>query len=290
MNIIDKFLDKMMEIRERRRDKRKQKALIKAADDNIVVEALPEDKDNSGINIQKVVESMDDPQKMAEVVGNNLGEIIEQNTVRDTMQNIPDEAVLEILAENEDELKEEGKIAFAIQAIEDNDQKLDATQENLSNLTVLQTATILNSLEEESEKTRAQKIENKKVKMTSEQILRMMVKYGHISQVDIDQMVLSLEEESSKLAIAKLCLAKIAEYDENKKQNITSKAKIEMAYYLLKITNVEMSEKYSLLNDCTKNNWLNVEESKKIEEDLLKEKARLEKLETQRRFGMGGRD
>lgn len=290
MNIIDKFLNKMMTTTEKHRDKHKQKVLIKANDDNMVVEALPEDKDNSGINIEKVVKSMDDPESMIEVVKNNLGEIIEQNTVRDTMQNIPDEAVVEILEENKKELKEEGKIAFAIQAIEDNDQKLEVTQENLDSLTVMETATILNSLEEEAEEKRAKKIENKKIKATSEQILRLLVKYGHVSEIDIDQMVSTLKDESSKLVIAKLCLAKIAGYDECKRKNITSRAKTKFTYYLLKITNVEMSEKHTLLKDCTENNWLDVEESKLIECDLIKEKARLEKLERERKIGMGARD
>ena len=50
----------------------------------------------------------------------------------------------------------------------------------------------------------------------------MLVQYGHISQVDIRELTLSLKEESSKLAIIKLCLAKINQYDIDKKKNITS--------------------------------------------------------------------
>lgn len=282
MKILDKIKQPFITARENYRAKRKEKLLIKTDDDELVVDSLPAEEDNSAINIHKVVETMEDPENMVEVVKNNLPELMEQDMVKDTMKYLKDDGVIEVIEENKKELKEQGKIALAIQAIDDTHTRLEVTEENLKHLTATETATILKSVKErETEK--AKELENRKIKTASEQILRTLVKYGHVSQLDIKEMAHTLQEESSKLAIIKLCLATINQYDVSKSKNITAKAKRKMVYDLLNVTNVDIAEKYRFMShSIIKDELMTEAEASEIMQDLEKEKARKEQLDKER--------
>ena len=282
MKIIDRITEKLTRKRQNYKAKRKEKLLIKTDDDELIAKSLLAEEDNSAINIHKVVETMENPDSMAEVVKNNLDEIIEQDQVRHTLKRLEDEAVLNILEERAEELKEQGKMAFAIQAIDDNDKKLEAIKRNLEHLTPLETATVLQSVEEKN----VNRIENQKIKTASEQILRMLVEYGHISQLDIHEMAFSLEKEASKLLIIKLCLAKVCSYDQIKKKNITTKAKNKMVCDLLRVTNIKTSEKYKFLIDLLQNELLTQEDCENIMQELKEEKQRKANEEKERNSRM----
>lgn len=106
MKILDKIKQSVITAKENYRAKRKEKLLIKTDDDEFIVESLPAEEDNSGIDIHKVLETMKDPKLKAAVVKNKLKEVIEQNGVRDTLEDLEDEAVVDILEEEKQTLKE----------------------------------------------------------------------------------------------------------------------------------------------------------------------------------------
>lgn len=284
MGIVDRIRKKYRETREKYRAKQKENKLLKTKDDELVVNMLPAEEDNSKIDIHRVVKTMENPENMAEVVKNNLEELMKQDVVKDTLKHLQDEAVIDILQENKKDLEQQGKMALAIQAIDDPNKRLEIVEDNLKHLTPLETATVLKTVEEQRKE---KKIENRKIKAASEQILRMLVQYGHISQVDIRELTLSLKEESSKLAIIKLCLAKINQYDIDKKKNITSRAKTKMVYEILKITNLTMEEKIKFLKESVQEEeLLSGSECVDIKQDLEQENVRLEEEEKDRKARM----
>lgn len=284
MGIVDRIRKKYRETREKYRAKQKENKLLKTKDDEFVVNMLPAEEDNSKIDIHRVVKTMENPENMAEVVKNNLEELMKQDVVKDTLKHLQDEAVIDILQENKKDLEQQGKMALAIQAIDDPNKRLKIVEDNLRHLTPLETATVLKTVEEQRKE---KKIENRKIKAASEQILRMLVQYGHISQVDIRELTLSLKEESSKLAIIKLCLAKINQYDIDKKKNITSRAKTKMVYEILKITNLTMEEKIKFLKESVQEEeLLSGSECVDIKQDLEQENVRLEEEEKDRKARM----
>lgn len=284
MGIVDRIRKKYRETREKYRAKQKENKLLKTKDDELVVNMLPAEEDNSKIDIHRVVKTMENPENMAEVVKNNLEELMKQDVVKDTLKHLQDEAVIDILQENKKDLEQQGKMALAIQAIDDPNKRLEIVENNLKHLTPLETATVLKTVEEQRKE---KKIENRKIKAASEQFLRMLVQFGHISQVDIRELTLSLKEESSKLAIIKLCLAKINQYDIDKKKNITSRAKTKMVYEILKITNLTMEEKIKFLKESVQEEeLLSGSECVDIKQDLEQENVRLEEEEKDRKARM----
>lgn len=285
MKISQKIKNFLKTAKENREMKRKEKLLIKTDDEELIVDSLPAQQDNSGIDIHKVVGTMQNPENMVEVVKNNLPEIMIQDRVKDTLRKLEDESVVEVIEKGKEELTEQGKIALALQAINDENKRLEVTEKNLEYLTTLETATVLGTVEESQEDKKARKIENKKIKTASEQILRMLVKYGYVNKLDIKEMAYTLKEESSKLAIIKLCLAKIKEYDAVKKRNITTKAKNKMVYDLLKETKIGASEKFQFLKESLlEKKLLTQEEHEGILQIFETEKREKEEREKQQKY------
>ncbi len=283
MRIFDKITQLFVTAKEKREAKRKEKLLIETDDDELVVNLLPAEKDNFHIDIHKVVKTMQDSGNMTEVVKNNLEEIMVQDKLRDTLKELEDAHVLEVIEESKETLQEQGKIVLAIKAIDDKEKRLEATEENLKYLTTSETASVLSSVKESHETKKARELEHKKIKLASEQILRMLVKYGHVSQVDIKEMIATLQEESSKLTIIKLCLFRIKEYDSYQKRNITEEAKCKMVYNLLKMTDVDISKKYKFMNDSImKTKLLSFSESNTVMQKLESDKNKQEKEERER--------
>lgn len=276
-------------MKEKQKNKYKEKILIQTDDDNFVVTSLPSKEDNSAIDIHKIVKSMNDQEKMLEVVKNNLDEIITQDNVKKTLGHLTDDSILDILEENSEELIHQKKITSAITAIEDDEKKLKAI-ENTESITGSEGAEVLNSVKEVSQGKKARNIELKKIKTASELILKMMTKYGYVSQLNVNELTYGLRAQSSKLAIAKICLAKIRGYDENKKKNINSNSKTKMVYDLLRITDIEINEKCYFLEKFVEDKLLTETEYLIIKRDLNKEKERKETVEKEKNYKMHSRD
>ena len=149
MGIVDRIRKKYRETREKYRAKQKENKLLKTKDDELVVNMLPAEEDNSKIDIHRVVKTMENPENMAEVVKNNLEELMKQDVVKDTLKHLQDEAVIDILQENKKDLEQQGKMALAIQAIDDPNKRLEIVEDNLKHLTPLETATVLKTVEEQ---------------------------------------------------------------------------------------------------------------------------------------------
>lgn len=158
------MIERLKAAKERRDTEKLQKELIKTEDDKKVVEALPPDEDNSGINFPEVVQSMGDPESQYKVVKNNMTEIIGNDEVRNTLQYLEAPYVAKVVEKNEEELQEKGKIKNAIMATKDNDVKLDLTQKYLEFLTKWDVMDVFRTLhpeknEKESEEQNAEESE-----------------------------------------------------------------------------------------------------------------------------------
>ncbi len=260
--------------------KHKEKLLLKTKDDELIVSELSAEQDNSGVNIHKVLTTMQTQEGKEEVVQSNLEEIMEQNKLKDSLKDLEDTSVENVIEGKKEKLVEKGKIAVALHAIDDVDKRLEVTTGNLEHLTAQETAELLRTIKETPEEKKAKKIENKKIKTISEQLLRTLVRFGYVSEVDIIEMAYTLKEESSKLAIIKLCLAKIDEYDIVKKKNITAKAKNKMVYDLLKETKIELFEKWMFLKySLLKEGLLTREECKNMMQMLKMEGKKQVKID-----------
>lgn len=217
MKIWDKIKSPFVRMKEKRMAKRKEKILIKADDDELVVNSLPAEEDNSRIDIQKVVQNMADPENMAEVVVNNLEEIIEQDNVKNTLKHLPDETVVEIVEENVDELHEQEKLEFAIRAIRDNDKKLKMANKNLTNLTDLELAQILDDLNPPSSQERKEKIETEKIRIISKKIMQHMIDFG--AAWHLAELTASISDDS-KIKVLESCMIVMKDYQENGKRKM----------------------------------------------------------------------
>lgn len=283
MKILDKIKRPFVRIKEKHMAKRKEKLLIKTADDELVVNSLPAEKDNSGIDIQKIVENMENPENMAEVVINNLPEIMEQDKVKDTLKNLPDEEVVEIVEENTDELHEQAKLEFAIRAIGDNDKKLKTANKNLANLTDIELAKILDDLKLETKQERREKIEEEKIRIISKKIMQHIIEFGtawHLAEL------MSTVSDGSKIKILDSCLAVMQDYKKSGKRQISSSAKTDLITDLLNLTSLEDDEKDKLIKKYIKKKMLTQEEETMRKNKIERIRMKQEKAEAERRFGM----
>lgn len=270
MKIWDEIKHPFEEKVEEYKAKQKQKKLIKTDDDKLVIESLPADQNNLAIDIQQVVKNMGNPENMAEVVANNLEEIIEQDNVKDTLKYLHDNDILRILQQNNKQLKNNKKIKRAIDAITHNDQKIQALSENLRDLSDFELAKILNSLQSEEDVERKRQLENQKIKLVGMKILEHMITHG--GAWHIEELTECLDEKS-KLSVAKLCLRTIDGYEKNKKKNISSDSKMKLIMKLFQVANLNYEQKMETL-DLYVGNGLNSEEVK-----MMKNKMELERLQ-----------
>lgn len=241
-----KILDIIKQLYVRAKAKHRQKVLIKTEDDTLVVEALSADEDNSAIDIHEVVRNMDNPQNMAEVVENNLEELIEQDNVKSTMKYLNDADILRILNENNKELVKNKKIKLAIEAIGSNDKKIKAIVKNLESLNDCELGKILETLKPERQEKRKAELEEQKISIVSKRILRHMINNG--SAWHLAELTENLQEVS-KLSVADRVLETIGEYekDRDKKKHITSSAKIRLVVDLFQLTDLPYAEKEKTL-------------------------------------------
>lgn len=265
---------KISEANRKRSDKIMEKKLIKTDDDEIVVETLTSENDNSGINIKAVVQNMENPENMATVVENNITEIIEQDNVRSTLVFLNDDDVARILEENKEELKKQKKMKYAIDAITSNQKKLKVTRENLKSLTDMEVSDILNNLKPDKSEEAKNKTEEQKIKIVSMKIIEHLVKHGSVWH--LDEMLRSLNEKS-KLTVADLCITSINNYEKNKKGTISSTAKINFVTDLLKYTDIDYDKKINIMKDYQSNKVLKYEECTTIMDTLKKEKIEKDK-------------
>lgn len=144
------MLERMKEAKERHDAEKLQKKLIKTKDDEKVVEALPLDEDNSGINFPKVIKSMENPESKYEVIKNNMPEIIGNDNVKDTLEHLEAPYIAKVVEKTQEELQEQGKIKNAIMAAKDNGVKLVLTQKYLEFLTKRDVIDIFETLHPET--------------------------------------------------------------------------------------------------------------------------------------------
>lgn len=237
-----KILDIIKEPYRKAKAKHTQKVLIKTDDDKLVVKALSADEDNSAIDIHAVIKNMDNPENMAEVVENNLEELIEQDNVKSAMKYLNDGDILRILNENNKELVKNKKIKLAIEAIGSNDKKIKAIIKNAASLNDCELSKILETLKPEKQEKRKAELEEQKISIVSKRILRHIINNGgawHLKELT------ETLEESSKLLVAERCLETISEYekDRDKKKHITSSAKIRFVVDLFQLTNLSYTAK-----------------------------------------------
>lgn len=287
MKILDKVLGKLAKKLEKREAKRKQKLLIKTDDDQFVADALPSDEDNSAIDIQKVVEHMESPEMMAEVVKNNLGEIIEQDNVRNTLQHLDDETVETILNENKEVLRKQAKMKFAIEAIGSNEKKLKSIFKNMKNLTDIELAQLLNGLQEDGTEEQQKSLEEQKIKAVSMKILEHMIKHG--AAWHLEELTNCLQEDS-KLSVLNLCLGTIHDYEKDKDKTLGSKAKTKLTLDLLRTAEVDSQVKFELLDENVKNGFLSKEECEEVKIQMEKERLELEEEQRQKMARAKSRD
>lgn len=279
MKITDYIKSVFGDLIEDRKAKHKQKMLIHTDDDQMVVEALPLDSDNSNIDIKAVVTNMDDPEEMAKVVENNIHEIIKQDNVRDILLHLKDDDIAAILEQNQDVLRKQKKIRNAIEAIANNEKKLRELFKNISYITDLELARILGTLRPEPTLQRSEMIEQQKIKVVSMKILEHMVKHGgawHIGELT------STFKETSKLGVLDLCLMTLKGYNEEKKGNITSKAKTKLAVDLLRLTKIDASVKFKVLDKYTEDELLTPDENAEVKLQMEKERLKMEETERER--------
>lgn len=276
MKIFNAIKEQMMKLKARRI----QKALIKTDDDKFIVESLPASEDNSAIDIHKVIKNIDNPETRAEVVQNNLEELIEQDHVKDAMRYLDDNDVLRILNENNKKLESNEKIKSAIEAIESNDKKLKAVVKNLESLNDCELGKILETLKPEKDETRQEEIEERKMCIITKRILRHMINNG--SAWHFKELTETLKE-SSKLTIVKRCLITIQEYqkDNDVMKHITSYAKIKLVLDMFRLTQVSNVKKKEVLEDIADKGTLSAEEIRAIENDMEQEETKKEQQLTQ---------
>ena len=267
---------KISEANRKRSDKIMEKKLIKTDDDEIVVETLTSENDNSGINIKAVVQNMENPENMATVVENNITEIIEQDNVRSTLVFLNDDDVARILEENKEELKKQKKMKYAIDAITSNQKKLKVTRENLKSLTDMEVSDILNNLKPDKSEEEKNKTEEQKIKIVSMKIIEHLVKHGSVWH--LQEMLMSLKDES-KLTVAELCLISVKNYEKSGKCSINSTSKINFVTDLLRYTDIDYDKKIDIVNDYKFGKTLNSEECTAIIKNLEKEKIEKDKKE-----------
>lgn len=241
-----KILDIIKEPYRKAKAKHTQKVLIKTDDDKLVVKALSADEDNSAIDIHAVIKNMDNPENMAEVVENNLEELIEQDNVKSAMKYLNDGDILRILNENNKELVKNKKIKLAIEAIESNDKKIKAIVKNAASLNDCELSKILETLKPEKQEKRKAELEEQKISIVSKRILRHIINNGgawHLKELT------ETLEENSKLSVAERCLETISEYekDRDKKKHITSSAKVRLVVDLFELTNLPYATKEETL-------------------------------------------
>lgn len=245
--------------KEKHEIKRKEKMLIRTEDDKVVVDALPAEEDNSAIDIHKIVENMENPEKMAEVVENNLEEIIEQDMVKDTMKHLDADDAFKILDENRKTLTEHDKIKNAIEAIRSNSKKLKAIVKNSGSLSDFELAQVLVTLKPEKDEKASAKLEEQKIVIVSNRIIKNMKSYG--GAWHLEELTKSLEEES-KLSVITTTLDAIDRYAkyQDEKKSITSNAKVKLVSDLLDLTNLPAARKDDTLQSLI-GNGLTAEES-----------------------------
>ncbi len=241
-----KILDIIKEPYRKAKAKHTQKVLIKTDDDKLVVKALSADEDNSAIDIHAVIKNMDNPENMAEVVENNLEELIEQDNVKSAMKYLNDGDILRILNENNKELVKNKKIKLAIEAIGSNDKKIKAIIKNAASLNDCELSKILETLKPEKQEKRKAELEEQKISIVSKRILRHIINNGgawHLKELT------ETLEENSKLSVAERCLETISEYekDRDKKKHITSSAKVRLVVDLFELTNLPYATKEETL-------------------------------------------
>lgn len=247
------------------------KALIKTDDDKFIVEALPADENNSAIDIHKVLKNMENPETMAEVVENNLEELMEQNHIIDAMKYLNDSDVLRIVSENNKKLQSNEKIKLAIEAIECNDKKIKAIIKNLESLNDCELGKIFETFKPETQENRKAELEEQKISIITKRILRHMINNG--GAWHLNELTRTLEE-SSKLTVIDRCLITVNQYqkERDKKKHITSNAKIKLVTDMFQLTELPDSEKQKTLNNLLKDGSLSLDETKMIEDNMKKKK------------------
>ena len=245
--------------------KRLEKILINSADE-VVVETLGENLDASNVDIKEVVKNMDDPENMVEVVRNNFDEIISQNNVRDTLKYLDDSDVAMILEENKEVLKRKRKMAFAIEAINDNNKKINMILKNLKSLSDIELERILSKLNADKPDEK-EEIEKQKIRIIGKKIIEHIVHDGAVWH--IRELTSSLDDESKKLLLD-VCLRSMASYEKEKNKKINSNVKIKFAFDLLSATNLSYSMKDKIMAGHVSNGILSMDEKKEICEKISK--------------------
>ncbi len=257
--------------------KHMQKTLIKTEDDKFIVEALPAEEDNSAIDIHKVLKNMDDPETMAEVVENNLEELMEQNHIIDAMKYLNDSDVLRILNENNKKLQKNEKIKLTIEAIDCNDKKIKAILKNLESLNDCELGKIFETFKPETQEKQKAELEEQKINIITKRILRHMINNG--AAWHLNELTRTLKE-NSKLTVINRCLITVNQYQKERdsKEHITSSAKVKLVTDMLRLTKISHAEKQKTLNDLLKNGSLNLYETETIQNNMKPKKKESSKL------------
>ena len=261
MKIIDRINDWIDD----KKAKRLQRILIKTNNEEQIVFALPADKDNSKVDIHKIVKSMEDPKTKLEVVSGNVEEMIEQDVVRDTLIHLPDKSVETVLKENEEKFAKYMKMKNAIQAIKSNERKLNLTEEYLRTLNDIDLVEIFATMKPEQDRKRQDLLEQRKVRIITQKIVEHVKKHGAVWH--IGELTESLKDRA-KLSVLNLCLGEIS--DPN--------VRVKFVGDLLRVTEISCRKKNIIVKECKNQNLLTGEDERRIRTQLLADKARRERI------------
>lgn len=232
-----RFIDKILDVVDEMQAKRLQRKLIRTNNDEQIVDALPPDKDNSKVDIQKIIKSMENPEIKLEVVSGNVKEMIEQDVVRDTLIHLPDKSVETILKENEEKFAQYKKMKNAIQAIKSNERKLNLTEEYLRTLNDLDLMEIFMTIKPEANREKQEVLEQRKIKIIAKKIVEHVRKHGAVWH--IRELTESLRDRA-KLSVLNLCLGEIAD----------ASVRVKFVGDLLHVTNVSYKKKNIIVKEC----------------------------------------
>lgn len=260
-----RFIDKILDVVDEMQAKRLQRKLIRTNNDEQIVDALPPDKDNSKVDIQKIIKSVENPEIKLEVVSGNVKEMIEQDVVRDTLIHLPDKSVETILKENEEKFAQYKKMKNAIQAIKSNERKLNLTEEYLRTLNDLDLMEIFMTIKPEANREKQEVLEQRKIKIIAKKIVEHVRKHGAVWH--IRELTESLRDRA-KLSVLNLCLGEIAD----------ASVRVKFVGDLLHVTNVSYKKKNIIVKECRTQELLTGEDERKIKAQLQADKARRERI------------
>lgn len=252
------------------KDKIKTAILSKIKEPTKVIDDLLSKQDNSNINIHRVVKSVDNTEQRYEVIDKNMKEIVEQNSVKNTLKHLPDESIMKLLNKKRKILGKTGKTKNAIEAIKKNKNKLKAMEENIKALSDFDIQEILKNLNPEKDDENGDMLDEQKRKIVSMKIFSHIANEGAVWH--LKELTEELREES-RISVLEMCLETIHVFEDDKDEKIDSNVKIKMTLDLLNLTDQNYEEKIKKVEEYVdEKRTLTEREGREVKERLALDK------------------